>query len=158
MSLTGFADETGLIREVSYDSPLPVSTSYSGRLATKTVTYSALTTGATGAHTLFTVKGSVFAKIFAVCSADLTSAGAATNEVGTAGNTAALIAQTTATAIDNGEIWYNNTPVAEVVATSNFTEKLVVSDIIETIATDTITGGTVTYYCLWSPIGTGSLT
>jgi hypothetical protein len=154
--LTGFSDENNYVREVGYESPLPVTTSYSGRKATKTVTYVAATTGAVGAHTLFTVTGEVFIKIFGVCTVDVTGSG--TNEVGVVGNTAALIAQTTGTAIDAGEIWYNNTPVVGTTAVTNITERLIVggADIIETIGTDTLTGGSVTYYAYWTPLSNGS--
>jgi len=142
--------------DAGYTAPLPVTSSYSGRKVTKTVTYAALTTGAVGAHTLFTVTGEVFVKIFAVCTVDVEGSG--TSEVGVAGNTAALVAQTTGTAIDAGEIWYNNTPVVGTTAVTNITERLIVNgaDIIETIATDTLTGGTVTWYVFWTPLSAGS--
>lgn len=122
-----------------------------GLSASKSITYAAGTTGATGATTLFTVTGVVAMKIFAVCSSDLTSGGAATLEVGVSGNTAALIAQTTATNIDNGEIWVDTSP-ATVEALP--THSIVINDVIQTIGTTTVTGGTLTYYCLWSPIST----
>lgn len=108
------------------------------------------TIGATGADTLFTVTGTVALRIFAVCSEDLAGA-TATIEVGISGNTAALIAQTTATDIDSGEVWKDNAPAAveglpsEFILTGG-------TDIIETIATAAITDGTLTYYCLWVPI------
>jgi hypothetical protein len=74
-----------------------------GLVESKEITYAAGTTGATGATTLFTITGQVAMRIFALCTGDLTSGGAATLEVGIAGNTAALLAQTTATGIDSGE-------------------------------------------------------
>ena len=60
-----------------------------------TITYAAATTGAVGATTLFTVTGVIGVRVFAVCGVNLTGSG--TLEVGIAGNTAALIAQTTVT-------------------------------------------------------------
>lgn len=161
MATTGaFTDESGLPREVSYEAPLPVTTSYGGRLATKTVAFTgAAGLGAVGTVNLFTVTGNVFMKIFGVCTENLAAAGG-TIEVGTANNTAALIAQTTSTAIDANEIWYNNTPVAEVTASSNITEKLVANgaDVIATIATNDITDGTIVFYCYWEPLtSTGSV-
>ena len=70
-------------------------------------------TGDTGAHTLFTVTGDVLMTVFGVCGTNL--AGAATIEVGTANNTAALIAQIgDATDLDAGENWVDATPEAEV--------------------------------------------
>ena len=72
-------------------------------VANKAITYVAATTGKQGTANLFTVTGTVALRIFAVCSTDLAGAGA-TIEVGVAGSTAGLIAQTTATDIDEDEI------------------------------------------------------
>ncbi len=119
-----------------------------GLTGTKSITYSALTTGATGATTLFTVTGIVAVRIFAVCSVDLTGSG--TIEVGIAGNTAALLAQTTGTAIDAGEIWIDTVPAT--VEALPALQILSGTNIIQTIAGDTLTAGTLTYYCLWNPI------
>ena len=121
-----------------------------GLIAPKAITYSALTTGAVGTTTLFTVTGTVALTIFAIASGtDLTGLG--TIEVGIAGNTAALIAQTAATAIDDGEFWYDGTPVTVGVMPA---QKIVNVDVIQTIATNTVTAGTLTYYCLWTPVST----
>ncbi len=119
-----------------------------GLMASKAITYSALTTGAVGLTTLFTVTGTVAVRVFAVASGtDLTGSG--TLEVGISGNTAAVIAQTAATAIDVGEIWLDTTP-ATVEALPSIL--IVAGDIIQTIGTNTVTAGTLTYYCLWTPI------
>lgn len=122
-----------------------------GLVASKEITYAAGTTGAVGASTLFTVTGVVAVRIFGVCSSDLTSGGAATIEVGISGNTAALIAQTTATGIDAGEVWVDTGP-ATVEALPAIQILAAGTDIIQTIATTTVTGGTLTYYCAWTPI------
>lgn len=74
-----------------------------GLIASKSITYAELTTGATGATNLFTITGTVALQIFGVCSVDLVGA-SATIEVGIAGVTAGLIAQTTGTDIDKDEI------------------------------------------------------
>lgn len=124
-----------------------------GLVATKTITYAAGTTGATGATTLFTVTGCVGVRLFGVCSADLTSGGAATLEAGIAGNTAALLAQTTATGIDENEVWIDNAP-ATVEALPAIYVIGAGQDIIQTIGTTTVSGGTLTYFCLWNPIST----
>lgn len=123
-----------------------------GFTETKAITYAAATTGAVGATTLFTVTGVVAVRIFGVVSGvDLTGSG--TLEVGIVGNTAALIAQTTGTALDVGEIWIDNAP-ATVEALPAIQILAAGTDIIQTIGTDTITAGTITYYCLWVPIST----
>ncbi len=121
-----------------------------GLLSSKAITYSALTTGATGATTLFTVTGVVFARVFAVVSGtDLTGSG--TLEVGISGNTAGLVAQVAATALDVGEIWLDGTP-ATIKTLQGFSILAAGTDIIQTIATDTVTAGTLTFYCLWIPV------
>lgn len=123
-----------------------------GLIESKAITYSALTTGAVGTTTLFTVTGVVAVRIFAVVSGvDLTGSG--TLEVGISGNTASLLAQVAATALDVGEIWTDNTP-ATVKSISTQNILATGTDIIQTIATDTITAGTLTYYCIWSPLST----
>lgn len=123
-----------------------------GLVATKSITYAAATTGATGATTLFTVTGVVAVRVFAVCSTLLDEAGAtATIEVGIAGNTAALIAQTNAVEIDANEIWVDTAPATIEALPA---EKIIGAgqDIIQTIATQAISAGVLTYYCLWIPI------
>ncbi len=120
-----------------------------GLVTSKAITYSALTTGATGATTLFTVTGLVAARIFAVASGtDLTGSG--TIEVGISGNTAALLAQVAATALDVGEIWIDNAPAT--VEALPALQILNATDIIQTIATNTVTAGTLTYYVTWFPL------
>lgn len=120
-----------------------------GLVTCKAITYSALTTGAVGPTTLFTVTGVVAMRVFAVASGvDLTGSG--TLEVGITGNTAAIIAQTAATAIDIGEIWYGTTPPTVGVMPGQLI--LSATDVIQTIATNTVTAGTLTYYCLWFPL------
>lgn len=120
-----------------------------GLTATKAITYAALTTGAVGTTTLFTVTGTIAVRVFAVCGAvDLTGSG--TLELGIAGNTAAIAAQTAATAIDAGEIWYGTNPPTVGVMPSQLI--LAGTNIIQTIASATVTAGTLTFYALWAPI------
>ncbi len=120
-----------------------------GLISTKAVTYAAATTGAVGTTTLFTVTGTVGVRVFAVASGtDLTGSG--TLEVGITANTAAVIAQTAATAIDVGEIWYGTNPPTVGVTPAQLL--LAGTDVIQTIATNTVTAGTLTFYCMWFPI------
>lgn len=120
-----------------------------GLLASKAITYSTLTTGATGATTLFTVTGTVAVRVFALCSTDLTGAGA-TLEVGVSGDTASIISQTTGTTIDTGEFWSAALTPASVLALPAI--QLTATSVIQTIATNPVTAGVLTYYCLWVPI------
>lgn len=121
-----------------------------GFTSSKAITFSALTTGATGATTLFTVTGAVAVRLFGVVSGtDVTGTG--TIEAGISGNTAALLAQTTGTTLDVGEVWIDTAP-----ATIEALPALQIigagQDIIQTIAGSTLDAGTLTYYCLWFPI------
>ncbi|OPX88988.1 MAG: hypothetical protein A4E53_01721 [Pelotomaculum sp. PtaB.Bin104] len=155
--LTGFSDENNQVREVSYSDPLPVTTSHSGRLVTKTITFdgTAHKGQASSVIPLFTVTGNVYVKIFGICTKDLVSAGGGTLEVGVANNTAALIAQTLGTTIDSGEIWYDNTPVVGTTVATNVTERIIANgaDIIGTVGTADITDGVITFYCYFQPFG-----
>jgi hypothetical protein len=120
-----------------------------GLILSKSVTYVAATTGATGASTLFTVTGPCIVKVIAVCSVDLASDGAATLEVGIAGSTAGLIAQTAYSGIDAGKFWIDT---SSAIIESDFTGKMIALDIIQTIATETVKAGTITYYCYYRPM------
>lgn len=105
--------------------------------------------------TLFTVTGDVLVRIFGVCTTNLASAGGGTLEVGVTGNTAALIAQTTATDIDANEIWNDNAPAVGTDTLANLTGPHIIVnglDIIETTATADITAGNIYYICLWRPL------
>lgn len=130
--------------------------SYNGRIVSrKTLAYTgAAGLGAQGATTLFTVTGDVIVTLFAVCSESLAGA-SATIEAGISGNTAALLAQTTATDIDAGEIWVDTGPatVEPIPGDKILTNG---ADIIETIGTADITDGTITYYCAWVPLSAGA--
>jgi hypothetical protein len=128
-----------------------------GLIATKTVTFAGATPndigdfdGTGNPATLFSVTGDVAVQVFGFCSVNLAGAGA-TLEVGIAGNTAALIAQTTATDIDNPEIWKDTGPATVEAMPS---QQILVNgtDIIQTVGTANITSGSIKYYCLWSPI------
>lgn len=123
-----------------------------GLQASKTITYVAGTTGAVGATTLFTVTGKVALNVFAICTSDLTGSG--TLEVGVAGSTAALCNQQSATAIDNHEVWHDST----LAIAGNVAGHLhpVDQDVIQTIATNTVTGGTLIFYCNWTPLSDGA--
>lgn len=111
--------------------------------------------GSNDPFTLFNVTGEVLLRIFGVCTVDLVSAGGGTLEVGLTGNTAALIAQTTATDIDANDIWNDSSPAVRTDTLANVTGPHVVvngSDIIETVGTADITAGNIYYVCLWRPL------
>lgn len=115
-----------------------------------TITYVAGTTGAVGTTTLFTVTGTVAVNIFALCTTDLTGSG--TIEVGTATSTACLCNQQSATAIDNNEVWHDAVLAVGGQVAGHF--HVIKENIIQTIATDTVTAGVLTYYAIWNPIST----
>jgi hypothetical protein len=114
------------------------------------VTFVAGTTGSVATHSLVTVTGAVAMSLFAVCSVDV--AGAGTIEVGTALATAGMIAQTTGTDIDVGDIWHDASPDSSIELTSVITQKIVTQNVGYKIASATLTGGSVTFYIGWAPI------
>lgn len=111
--------------------------------------------GALDGAAIFTVTGDVSVRLYGVCTTDLAGA-TATLEGGVTGATASLIAQTTATDIDNNEIWFAAAPAdLGVVALASVNGPFVVAnglDIIETVATANITSGELYYICLWRPL------
>lgn len=110
------------------------------------------TTGTVGAHTLFTVTGTIVASMVAVCSSNLTAAGASTVAGGVNGFPNLLLGTQTATDIDDEECW--------VIDDLNFGGNIgdphvTVRDILLTVANaDAVTGGVLTFYLMWRPLST----
>jgi hypothetical protein len=154
MGLTNFPN--GIEAGSLYIAGTPVQAGW--RIATTTATFAGGTANARGDYdgngnpaTLFTVTGTVMVVVFGHCTTDLAGA-SATLEVGVTGNTAAIIAQTTATGIDATYVWRDAGPA---LGTELLNDPQVIVggfDIIETSATANITGGVITYYCLWLPL------
>jgi hypothetical protein len=138
------------------DANRQVITSNEAFVRESTWTFAAATTGATGAHTVFTVTGNVLVTVFGICDTDLTSGGAAKVEMGVTGNTTGLIAQTTATTIDNGDIWVDASAAVGVEALPGAFILNDGNDIILTISDATVTAGVIDFYCLWRPLSSGA--
>ena len=116
----------------------------------------AVDTGAQAAYTIFTVTGDVLLTVFGLCKTIVTGA-AATLELGIAGNTAALIAQSVGTDIDLNETWQDAVPEANpgVVDVFGGARQFVISggaDVILTIATADVTDGVIDFHAFWMPL------
>ena len=144
------------------DSHVPFIRNY--LVATKTITFAGGTENAIGDHdgtgdpaTLFTVTGAVSARVYGVASVAPVG-DTATIEVGVAGGTAELIAQSTATDLAIGDVWLDASPTTKCESIANLTEKIIGDglDIILTVGTANITAGSITFYCLWTPISDGA--
>jgi hypothetical protein len=124
-------------------------------------TYSfAVDGGAAGTFTQFVVSGTVFAQVFGVCQTLLTADGAATIEVGIVGNTAALIALTTATDLDQYETWQDAVPEANPGPVDLTARSFVITggaDIGLKVTTANLTAGVIDFYCLWAPLSADGL-
>ena len=110
-------------------------------------------TGAVGTYTLYTVTGDVYVQVTGLCQVALTGAG--TIEVGIAGSTAAFIAQTTGTDLDQYESWQDATPEANPGAVTLETRTFQLAngeDIIFTIAGAVLTAGDINFMCRWFPV------
>lgn len=114
--------------------------------------------GAQGTFTIFTVTGDVLAHVWGLCQVLLDSGGAATIELGIAGNTAALIAQTTATDLDAYETWQDAVPEANPgnVATALGAYFVIANgaDVVLTVGTADLTAGEIDFHAFWMPLST----
>lgn len=111
--------------------------------------------GAQGVFTIFTVTGDVMVSVIGICQVLMDSGGAATIELGIAGNTAAVIAQTTATDLDQFETWQDAGPEAnpgpvDVTARTFFVANG--ADIIMTVGAADLTAGDIDFLCRWFPV------
>lgn len=104
---------------------------------------------------LFKVTGEVKLAMFGVCEEDLVSS-SGTISAGITDDTDLLIASTTASNIDNKELWYSNTP-ANGLAFANLAFYIISNTtIVEAYGTASITSGKLRYVCLWQPLTPGS--
>jgi len=117
--------------------------------------------GSTGVFTIFTITGDVLLQVFGVCNVALTSGGVPTIRMGVSGNTAVLIALTTATDLILNEIWFNATPTATVEQIDVTGSRTFVvaggQDVIFTTDTADLTAGDIDFYALWRPLSTDGL-
>lgn len=114
------------------------------------------TTWTQAAHRLFTVTGTVMARVFGVVTETIT--GAATAEVGVAGATACFIAQlSNAGTLAAGDIFINAT-TATALPAGALSDYTVVTDIDIDLKTASanVTNGAITFYCQWIPVSVGA--
>jgi hypothetical protein len=114
--------------------------------------------GTDAAHTLFKVDGDcAVLGVFGIINVDLTGA-SGTVEVGVVGNTAKLLAQTTATTLDAHDVWTDAGSEAsvDIMPAGGFFVIADGADIIETVATTDIAAGQIDYYCIWAPLEAGA--
>lgn len=134
------------------------------RFATKVISAAATSfTTAASPVTLFTVTGPVLARVFATIETGLTSTSSTgTIAIGVTGNTGAFIAATTAdgTNFPTGSVWAGDTSPtvkAEVFSGAALNWAPVNNtNIIATIATNSMTAGAMTFYCQYILLSTTS--
>ena len=125
-----------------------------GILISKTITLSLAAVPVT--ETLFTVTSEVEIIVVGYIDIAPTAVGALTLEVGVAGDTAGIIAQTGKAALLIDLLWMDATPAILIAKPAAF---LIANslDIIHTIAGDDATAGKITYYCWWKPLSPDGL-
>ena len=129
------------------------------RQAQKDITFAGATENAIGDYDgtgdpfdIFTVTGTVTARLIAVCTTSLTIDSSATLSVGSAITPAGLIALEAGDAIDVNEIWHDTDCDASVELGTVAPEFIVNQDIIGTTATANIKTGVIRFICLWKPM------
>ena len=107
-------------------------------------------------ETLFTVTGEVEVAVCGYIDIQPTAVGALTLEVGVAGDTAGIIAQTGKAVMLIDLLWMDAAPAVLITQPAVF----VISnglDIAHIIAGDDATDGKITYYCWWRPVSPDGL-
>ena len=107
--------------------------------------------------TLFTATGDVLVGVFGVCTTDLASAGGGTVSVGVTDNVTLFIGATTATEIDENEVFLDTAPaIGEPIDGLNYYIVGNGEDIVEATGTADVTAGQIYYIALWRPLSPGS--
>lgn len=119
--------------------------------------------GTADPYTLFTVTGDVVISDFwgVVNVLVVSTSDTGTLEVGVAGNTAKLIAQTTAGSgtLAANDVITDTGVEASIDVNANSGAKFYIAngaDIIETLATNNFTAGQIDWYCIWAPVEAGA--
>lgn len=113
-------------------------------------------TGDQGSHTLFTVTGDVLVTVFGLCTTNMAGSGA-DFEVGVTGNTAGIIAQIADVEdLDAGDCYIDATPEVGTVGVPGAFMINGGLDVLLKITNADVTGGVVTFYCLWRPLSDGA--
>lgn len=132
--------------------PLAEAQGLGAHLVRRTLTFEGQTAGAIN---LFMCQGTNVVRIVCVCTASLSVTGAPTVEVGVSGASAAIIAQTTASLLAEGEIWHDNSPDATIEALSTMRDFISAdsNSIALTIGGITsIDEGELQFTCYWTPV------
>lgn len=113
-------------------------------------------------QTLFTVTGNVLMQVYAVVTTGITSTGATgTLSVGVTGNTACLLPLTTmdGTNFPTGAVWTDTSPTLKAESLGDAYAAVLVANtnVIVTIATNSVTAGGIIVYCRWVPISAGAM-
>jgi len=116
-----------------------------------TVSGAALAGGLDPYIPLLTNTGAALVSVFGYCTENLAGA-SATLEIGVPTDTDALVAATTATNIDNGEFWFDNTPATTLPA-SSIPSKIVSGNVGVTGKVADTTDGTITFHMWVRPLG-----
>ena len=115
--------------------------------------------GAVGTVGLFTVTGAVLLRLVCVCTETLVEGvGGGTVEVGIAGDTADLIAQTVSANIAAGEVWHDAAPDSEIEDISVMADRVIGdgNDLILTVAGQDVDDGTLAFAAFWTPVTAGA--
>lgn len=118
---------------------------------------SVITTGASPI-TLFTVTGLVIARIVGFSGSALASTGTnGTIAIGVTGATTLGLGTTTVDGTNfpaANTVWIDTSPtlLGEAIVATNLTGFLTASNIIMTVATNSLTTGSLKIYCIWEPI------
>jgi len=129
-------------------------------VASKVVTFAAgAGTGAVGVIPLFTVTGAVAFNLSAICTTIVATEAGATISVGTPAAVAGIIAVTTGTDIDAGDIWFAAAPATVLDTIANTMLEFAIgdgADIQADVLVDAINSGVIEFRCFWTPLTVGA--
>ena len=126
---------------------------------TVTADMTSATWNSVASHEVLTVTGLVRVRIVPVVSTNIGSGGAAKVSLGTDGTAAAFIAATTATELDDGEIWQSSTAAENVpyIDYEAMVDQIVNGeDVGYTITTTATTAGNLIFHIWWEPLASGA--
>ena len=128
-----------------------------GGFGTATLVKSVTFNNTAGAVSLFTVTGDVIVRVIGIVKVNVVSMAGCNGSVGIAGTTAFFIPITDITLMAANEIWFDNSPDAQIEALTALQSAIISNgnDIILTLSAQA-DSGQVDFYCIWTPLSAGA--
>lgn len=134
------------------DANRQIITSNTAFNTSKSVTFAAATTGSVAVHDLMQITGDVMLQVYISVQEDLTSGGESVIDIGITTSTGYFISTAFTNVVTTRKGTYSSPFEASGIADEYLSFFTGDTKLVYEVETATLTGGTMTVYCLWRPL------